>query len=187
MNNLTDDQFELLESYCNETISDDDFKKLEKMLLEDDDFRKEARAYFSMDSFLNMDREDMPIPFELPKDELVKQPLKQTKNYFWPLALAASISFIAGIMILPLFKSETDQEITASGFAVIDKIIDVEWSNGSKAFKDKDAVANEKIKLEKGIVHLEFFCGASVIIEGPAEFDVNSSWEGFVHKGKLTG
>lgn len=75
--------------------------------------------------------------------------------------------------------------VKGSGFAVIDKMIGVEWDSNSKVFQSGDAVGQDKIKLKKGIVHLEFFSGASVIIEGPAEFDVNSSWRGFCHKGKL--
>jgi hypothetical protein len=189
---LTDQEIELLENYCNESISDEDFKVLEKRLIEDQDFRQEARTYFSMDSFLNMDK-NIPAPFDL---ETAKEPIKTSKKTFLvPIAIAASISFIASLLILNTIgkntagtaqvSSQEIEEVKGSGFAVIDKMIDVQWANDGKVFKNGDAIGQDKMKLEKGIIHLEFYCGASVIIEGPAEFDVNSAWDGFCHKGKL--
>lgn len=194
MKNLSDEDIELLESYCNESITDEKLEILEKKLLEDADFRKEARTYFSMDSFMQMEQE-MPAPMEL----LEAKPIAKTavKSLFWPLAAAASISFIAGILALYAFTgvknkqlssldpNESQSEIKASGFAVIDKTVNVEWEKSAKVYTGGQAVAQETLKIKSGIVHLEFFCGASVIIEGPAEFDVNSAWEGFCHKGKL--
>ena len=193
MNKLTDEDLELLESYCNETISDENLEILEQKLLDDAAFREEARTYFSMDSFMHMDQET-PVPLDLIQEQ--NAPLQtNSKSFFWPMAIAASLSFIAGILVLYSitgnkkssisYSQENDSEMKASGFAVIDKAINAEWENNSKAYKNGQAVGQEKLRLKKGIVHLEFFCGASVIIEGPAEFDVNSSWEGFCHKGKL--
>lgn len=196
MKTLTDEDLELLESYCNETISDEKLEELEQKLLNDADFRNEARSYFSMDSFMQMDKE-APIPMDLLLEETA-QVKPKPKSFLWPMAMAASISFVAGILVLYSItttknsrlaylddeKSSTS-EMKASGFAVIDKVLNAEWADNSKIYLDGQAVGQEKLKLKKGIVHLEFFCGASVIIEGPAEFDVNSSWEGFCHKGKL--
>ena len=196
MNKLTDKDLELLESYCNETISDENLEILEQKLLDDADFRNEARSYFSMDSFMQMDKE-APIPMDLLLEETA--PLKtKPKSFLWPMAMAASISFVAGILVLYSItatnnsrlaylddEKSSNTEMKASGFAVIDKVLNAEWADNSKVYLDGQAVGQEKLKLKKGIVHLEFFCGASVIIEGPAEFDVNSSWEGFCHKGKL--
>ncbi|MCM8538058.1 MAG: FecR domain-containing protein [Lentisphaeraceae bacterium] len=191
MKNLTDEEIELLEQYCNESISDEDLQLLEDRLLDDADFREEARSYFAMDSFLNRDEEAV-VPTSI---TTAQEPIafkQKSKNYFWPMAIAASLSFVAALLILPAINQKTttpavaeSQDVKASGFAVIDKMIGVEWESNSKVFQSGDAVGQDKIKLKKGIVHLEFFSGASVIIEGPAEFDVNSSWRGFCHKGKL--
>ena len=195
MNKLTDEDLELLERYCNETISDEDLEKLEQKLLDDAHFREHARSYFSMDTFMQMDQ-DSPAPLHLLEEE-ISSPVK-TKSFLWPMAVAASLSFIAGVLVLysisgssktTLAYMDEDQssnsEMKASGFAVIDKALNAEWEDNAKVYQDGQAVGQEKLRLKKGIVHLEFFCGASVIIEGPAEFDVNSSWEGFCHKGKL--
>jgi len=194
MSNLSDEDFELLESYCNESISDEDLEKLEQKLLEDPEFRKEARSFLSMDSFMQMDQE-MPIPMDLIEKVKVEKPSQ--KSLFWPMAIAASISFVAGILVLYAINAnkgpqvtsidpiENESEIKASGFAVIDKVVNVEWADKDKTYVNGQAIGQETLKLKSGIVHLEFFCGASVIIEGPAEFDINSSWQGFCHKGKL--
>lgn len=193
MKNLTDEEIALLEQYCNGTISEEDIEKLEDRLLTDAEFREEARTYFSMDAFLHMD-ENVPSVPETP----VKTPKAPAPKpiIFWPVATAASLSFIAGIILYSLLISlenkgisaaSTDQktEMKASGFAVIEKAVNVQWETNSKAFENGQAVAQETLKIKKGIVHLEFFCGASVILEGPAEFDVKSSWEGFCRSGKL--
>ena len=194
MSTLSDKDIELLESYCNESISDDDLQLLEQKLLDDPEFRKEARTYFSMDSFMQMDQ-DVPIPIDLIDNAKLHKPAE--RSFFWPMAIAASLSFIAGILVLYAVGKVQDKQISqvdpvnsesevkATGFAVVDKVVDVTWSSNSKSFSNGQAVGQETLKLESGIIHLEFFCGASVIIEGPAEFDVNSSWEGFCRKGKL--
>jgi hypothetical protein len=193
MRTLTDEEIELLEKYCTEEISDPELKKLEQLLLHDPDFREEARTYFSMDSFLNMDK-DFSLPFTGSEPlEIIKPPEATFKKAWGLLALAASISFAAAVLLLYTLK-ETPQNTTytsssteaqGTGFAVIDKMIDVEWSDSAKNYSNGDAIGQDKLHLTKGIIHLEFFCGASVIIEGPAEFDVKSSWEGFCHNGKL--
>ncbi|MCM8525925.1 MAG: FecR domain-containing protein [Lentisphaeraceae bacterium] len=197
MKHLTDEDLELLESYCNETISDEDLEKLEERLLEDSDFRKEARTYFSMDSFMQMDQ-NSPVPLHLLEENEPFTQKPKPKSFFWPMAFAASLSFFAGILVLYSLNNTKkatvvyndgdatkDSDMVASGFAVIDKAVNAEWEDNSKVYVNGQAVGQEKLRLKKGIVHLEFFCGASVILEGPAEFDVNSSWEGFCHKGKL--
>ncbi|MCH2209012.1 MAG: LamG domain-containing protein [Lentisphaerales bacterium] len=190
MRELSDKELELLESYCNESISDEDFKELEQLLLNDEEFRKEARTYFAFDSNLHLDEEDAPLPFKIP--ELIEFKTQPSKSIFWPLALAASLSFIAGIGALSIFSDQQVnvevaqvEEVKASGFAVIDKLVDVKWASSSKSFNNGYAIGQDKLMLEEGIIHLEFFCGASVIIEGPAESDIQSSWQGFCHKGKL--
>ena len=194
MSNLNDKDIELLENYCNESISDEDLEKLEQKLLDDSEFRAEARTYFSMDSFMQMDQ-DMPVPMGLIEETTAQKPAP--RSFFWPMAMAASLSFIAGVLVLYTINRskntkvsqmdpiESKSDMKASGFAVIDKVVNVEWANNNKSYSNGQAVGQETLKLKSGIVHLEFFCGASVIIEGPAEFDVNSSWEGFCHKGKL--
>jgi hypothetical protein len=40
--------------------------------------------------------------------------------------------------------------------------------------------------LESGVVEITFDSGAKVILEGPAEFDIETSMRGFLHSGKMT-
>ena len=194
MKNLSDEDIELLESYCNETISDEDLKKLEERLLDDADLREEARTLFAMDAFMQMDQ-NVPDLAEITQRK--EGPKALPVSFLWPLAVAACLTVIAGLFFLNQNNKTVETQtaiadpldlktdINASGFAVIDKMVDVEWDTQGKSFSNGQAVGQEKLKIKKGIVHLEFFCGASVILEGPAEFDVNSSWDGFCHKGKL--
>ena len=192
MDKITDEDMELLEKFCLETITEEEHKRLEKRLLESEALRSEARSYMAMDSYLNMDMDlMMGLDFELEGSPQV-EPVKPI-SFVWPIAVAASISFVAGILVIYAIMSSQSggeiagvdevEEVKASGFAVIDKTVDVEW--GNKTYLDGQAVGKETLSLKKGIVHLEFFCGASVIIDGPAEFEVRNSWQGFCRKGKL--
>ncbi|MEM9017102.1 MAG: LamG-like jellyroll fold domain-containing protein, partial [Verrucomicrobiota bacterium] len=60
-----------------------------------------------------------------------------------------------------------------------------EWAANGKAYAEGDPLAPGELELESGIVQLEFFSGASVVLEGPARLRLDSAWKIECFEGKL--
>ena len=69
--------------------------------------------------------------------------------------------------------------------AVLTRLVDVVWDENSAAVKLDTPLSRQKLNIKSGLMQIEFYCGAAVIIEGPAAFDLVAPDRGFVHYGKL--
>lgn len=76
-------------------------------------------------------------------------------------------------------------ESTAQGVALLTRLVDVEWGSNQTPLEVGQAVSPGNFALQSGFAQLEFFCGATVIIEGPAELDVVSPMAAQVRSGRL--
>ena len=75
-------------------------------------------------------------------------------------------------------------EEQAVGYAVITGQANAVWDDGM-VIKNGTLIPEGKLKLNSGIVQLELFSGVSVIIEGSAEFAIESPMEMSVIRGRL--
>ncbi|MEM9158162.1 MAG: LamG-like jellyroll fold domain-containing protein [Verrucomicrobiota bacterium] len=73
---------------------------------------------------------------------------------------------------------------TAEGYAVVHGTVGVEISDG-KAIRSGDVLGADTVALEKGSVRIDFFSGAQIYLEGPAELEVRSAWEAELRSGKM--
>lgn len=70
-------------------------------------------------------------------------------------------------------------------FATISRIINASWDDtGMPREVDADLTAGS-IALKSGLVQIDFMSGATVVLEGPVEFDVISAMRGCCRSGKL--
>ena len=77
------------------------------------------------------------------------------------------------------------QEATSQGVALITRLLDVTWPADQEAYEVGDAIAPGRFTITSGVAQVEFFCGATVIIEGPADFDLKSATLARVRQGRL--
>lgn len=82
-------------------------------------------------------------------------------------------------------ESEAPVEPTSQGVAVVTRLVDVEWGENQPALEIGDALQPGRLAIQSGFAQVEFFCGATVILEGPAELDLRSSLLARVSRGKL--
>ncbi|GAB5406902.1 MAG: FecR domain-containing protein [Aureliella sp.] len=75
-------------------------------------------------------------------------------------------------------------EATDTGVAVLAQSVDVAWASGL-APEIGEAVPTGTLTLDQGLIQLEFFCGATVVVEAPAEIELLSPMHAHVHRGKL--
>lgn len=77
------------------------------------------------------------------------------------------------------------QEATSNGVAILTRLVDVEWPQGKDQLDVGDALQPGRLRIESGLAQVEFFCGATVVIEGPAELDLKSMMLARVLDGRL--
>ncbi|VAX39036.1 hypothetical protein MNBD_PLANCTO02-3026 [hydrothermal vent metagenome] len=86
----------------------------------------------------------------------------------------------------PLPSSSELPEILSGkkGIAVLTKTANVVWKDDKK-LTVSDPLFPGRLKLISGLVQIEFYQGAIVILEGPADFELINSQRAFLHQGKL--
>lgn len=76
-----------------------------------------------------------------------------------------------------------EKEIKA--VAVLRREVNAKWSGLGPSYRVGESVSRGKIGLLSGVVQIDFYCGASMILEGPAEFGIQSPDKGFLYSGKI--
>lgn len=77
------------------------------------------------------------------------------------------------------------QEATSAGIALVTRLVDVTWKESEKHLTVGDALSAGVVGLESGVAQIEFFCGATVILEGPARLVLESSTVAHLESGRL--
>ena len=76
-------------------------------------------------------------------------------------------------------------ESTLTGHAVLRKTIDVIWPNDEQGVIDGSLLPPGGFAFSGGIAVIDFFCGATLVVEGPAQLDVISDWVVLVKNGRI--
>lgn len=82
-------------------------------------------------------------------------------------------------------ERDASKEATSQGVALMTRLVDVAWGDNQRPLEVGDAIPPGRLAIESGYVQVEFFCGATVILEGPAELDLQSPMLARVRHGKL--
>lgn len=127
--------------------------------------------------------------------------LKPWRPRRWMLAVAALIICIQAVRLLQLeLVKQPDTpggrtagvdnhheatEATSQGVALVTRLVDAVWDEAQPPLDVGDALPPGRLALASGYAQIEFFCGATVILEGPAELDLRSSSVARVRSGRL--
>lgn len=76
-------------------------------------------------------------------------------------------------------------EATSSGIALLTRLVDVEWASNQSPLEIGDALEPGQLAIDSGYAQIEFFCGATVVLEGPAVLDLKTSTLARVLNGRL--
>ena len=85
-------------------------------------------------------------------------------------------------------ESKTEEEATeetSTGIALVTRLVDIEWAPAQQALEVGDALLPGRLAIHSGYAQVEFFCGATVVLEGPAELDLKSPTLARVVNGRL--
>ena len=132
----------------------------------------EIHAYFvqeqSGDSLAKGAAEIFPFPVVSVPAGRAKSP-RLTK--WWPaLAGAAAVTLLIHGSLF--WKSHLDagrdrEPSNAPGVAVLSRLVDGVWANPTQVLEEGASVPAGRFQLESGLAQLEFFSGATLIVEGP--------------------
>ncbi len=79
----------------------------------------------------------------------------------------------------------TPKEDTSRGIAIVTRELEAVWETRQLLHVNGTALLPGRIALKSGLAQIEFFCGATVILEGPAELELQSASLAKVHSGRL--
>lgn len=76
-------------------------------------------------------------------------------------------------------------ETLVTDVAAITHAVDAKWQENAESWPAGATLAPSILRLRSGALLIEFFSGATVVVEGPAEFEILSRNEGHLRTGKL--
>jgi hypothetical protein len=108
-------------------------------------------------------------------------PLPARRRFWKPLAAAAAL-LAAGLLVLATRSEPVNPSY--EGCAVLSRALEPRWDAGTGPAIGS-LLPRGRLALASGSIQVEFFSGARVILEGPADFELVSSNEGVCRYGKL--
>ncbi len=145
----------------------------------------EARSRFRQHARLDAALRERTMPtaaptFAIPTTPRWRQPAT--------LALAASLAALlcVGAFFLGTHRPGTATaraEETNRGVAMLSQTLDAEFTQN--ILRSGDTIAPGTIRLAKGLAQIEFFSGATALIEGAAEIEIISAWEARCLSGRV--
>ncbi len=188
---------EWLDTYLDGTIESGEFENMQDHMVRDPAFRKAARLYLSLDDALfNLGEDGSNISQSWQGMTPTHSKKIVSFSRLFPLTAAAGLAFLLGSGLMfwlgrsspqePLVvdSSEIDPP-SANGFAVIKDLFNPIWSKNSDTHLSGDSLGAESFRLASGTAEIQFYSGALMTIEGPAEISLKSAWEAVCHEGAV--
>ena len=157
-------------------ITPEQHAKLEALLREDLQAR---RLYLELaDQHARLLQQPPKNTNRLKKSPLISRTVWWKTSTF--IASAAAIVLLA-FVLLP--HNPIDKEATSIGAARLSQTLDAEFSQTT--IRSGDTLAPGTITLNKGVAQIEFFSGATALIEGTTQIEIISAWEARCVKGRV--
>lgn len=178
----------LVEAYINGSIEGADFAALESRLQDDADARHWFRRYSNLDAALCEYAESGAEVWVLSENPAAAK----RSNYTLFAALAALAASLLFFVVWRPFENPVETPApgvanedgpSVEGVGILSQAIDAEWEGPSRAVGD--ILRRGRLRLKSGVVRVEFYCGATVILEGPADLELVAIDQAVCHNGKL--
>lgn len=114
----------------------------------------------------------------------LKQPSVMSRTVRWRTsALLASAAAIVLLAFIVWPRAAVDEEAISNGVAMVSDTLDAAFAE--TAVRSGDTIAPGKLTLNKGLAQIEFFSGATVLIEGATQLEIISAWEARCVSGRV--
>jgi hypothetical protein len=200
----------LLDALCEETITADQVQRLEDLVCG----HPEAEAYYIQYMSLHADlsrrfavlpagsdsqgaTRSVPNPERQPAEARSGRErvvVRQRRRLVWGSVLALSglaAGFVVAIVLLrpersaPVPPSNPGSEQLDGSVAVLLQAPGAVWGQTDFPLGAGTPLLPGRLSLKSGFAHLQFYSGATVLLEGPAEFELISRTEAYCARGKL--
>lgn len=193
---------ELISAWLDGRITETESEQLQNRLRESREAREQFFALTSFDSSLRQlagGDLDASLPELLPAGNLnVRHETFFSASNLIKLAAAATLLFIVGRQAYQIGKRDagtdnvnvvaqqsSDTETTIAGYATLRRVAGIQWSDASASWREGDVLPAGIVEFEKGVAEIDFFCGATLIVEGPAKMELESDWSVRMLSGRL--
>ncbi|MFM7605074.1 MAG: FecR domain-containing protein, partial [Prosthecobacter sp.] len=114
----------------------------------------------------------------------LKQPSVMSRTVRWRTsALMASAAAIVLLTFIVWPRAAVYQEAISNGVAMVSDTLDADFAE--TAVRSGDTIAPGRLTLNKGLAQIEFFSGATVLIEGATQLEILSAWEARCVSGRV--
>jgi hypothetical protein len=114
----------------------------------------------------------------------LKQPSVMSRTVRWRTsALIASAAAIVLLAFIVWPRAAVDREAISNGVAMVSDTLDAAFAE--TAVRSGDTIAPGILTLNKGLAQIEFFSGATVLIEGATQIEIISAWEARCVSGRV--
>ncbi|MCB1206910.1 MAG: hypothetical protein KDN18_21840 [Verrucomicrobiae bacterium] len=128
------------------------------------------------------------LPFSpIPVASKAKGTSRLAARHWTFLAAAAALALLVNGWLFwkQATFTRTEESFHAPGVAVLSRVVDPEWGGEGSAPSVDEAIPAGVFSLRSGLAQIEFFSGATVIVEGPVELDLESAWRVVCRSGRL--
>lgn len=176
----------LISAYFDQSLDAAELRELEEMLL------SSARARAMMHE--HAETHGLLREWALRQDtdslrKAVVGPFRRKRILPW-IALAAAACLVAALFLRDRGAEKTrtaGQRVELEqNVALLSGVVDVEWEAGQAARSVGEPLPKGRIALAKGMIRVDFYSGASVLLEGPAALDLISADMARLDAGRLT-
>jgi ferric-dicitrate binding protein FerR (iron transport regulator) len=195
----TDPQIlELVRRYVDGAATAEETRELEAALRTDAALRRQFLRYLNLDAALGGDR--LTATPVTPRGQTARRPARLGRLSSRAL-LAAAVLLLVGATVLvdrafgprgdtprPATGSNAPvrDEATSSSIAILTGGVDLLWEPSGPAPTLNAPLAPGLLRLKRGVAQIDFFQGARLCIEGPAEIRLISAGEAFCSSGRFT-
>lgn len=125
-------------------------------------------------------REPAVVTGGIQSDRPAKRPRRRIG---WAAGVAATIlaTAFAGWLLRP--RAGIAEERLSSGVAMLGETLEAEF--GGMNLRSGDTLSPGPLLVQAGLARIEFFSGATLLVEGRAEIEVVSAWEVRCHSGRI--
>ncbi|MFO1486708.1 MAG: LamG-like jellyroll fold domain-containing protein [Verrucomicrobiaceae bacterium] len=171
----------LIQHYLEGTLTDAEAEELHTLLQNEPQLGSKLLQHFEMDAMLRATK-PLAVPGKVIQPALVPRRRFTFATVTTVAAMAACITLMGAWLAMTWLQS--DEEDTTASVAVLTRGVNLEWE--SAAIAPGTPLSPGLLKLKSGIAQIEFYQGARVLIEGPAELQLISSGEATCTRGKLS-
>jgi hypothetical protein len=181
---------EAVAAVCHGTVSDEQAQALNLLLRSDASARDEYLLRLELHARLGSEPDLFAVVDDHDTGQAPLEKIRPQRSPIWGiLAVAASLAILALAWWRPAKQTEiestTQAEITSNAIAMLNQVVDAEWSADSESPSVGAPLEPGWLRLESGLAQVVFYSGARVVIQGPTEFELISQIEASCPSGQL--